>query len=69
MSTATYEVKGMTCSHCVGSVTSEVQKVQGITVLSVDVDGGRLEVSSDSEIDDAAVLEAVEEAGYEGSRI
>jgi len=69
MSTATYEVKGMTCSHCVGSVTAEVQKVPGVTVLSVDVDAGRLEVSSENDIDDAAILEAVEEAGYEGSRV
>lgn len=69
MSTATYEVTGMTCSHCVGSVTSEVQKVPGVTAVSVDLDTGRLEVGSEEGIDDAAVLGAVEEAGYAASRV
>lgn len=69
MTTATYEVKGMTCSHCAGSVTAEVSKIGGLTVLSVDVAGGRLEVEGTADIDDAAVLEAVEEAGYEATRI
>ncbi|SEE29296.1 heavy-metal-associated domain-containing protein [Ruania alba] len=69
MTTATYEVKGMTCTHCVGSVTAEVETVEGIRVLNVDVDAGRLEVESSAEVDDAAVLAAVEEAGYEASRL
>ncbi len=58
-----YVVKGMTCSHCVASVTEEVQDVAGVTEVEVDLPTGRLTVTGD--VDDAAVRAAVDEAGYE----
>ncbi|WP_423790140.1 heavy-metal-associated domain-containing protein, partial [Listeria monocytogenes] len=38
MSTATFTVVGMTCGHCVNSVTEEVSSVQGVTAVDVDLD-------------------------------
>lgn len=64
MSTATYTVVGMTCGHCVNSVTEEVSQVPGVSEVDVDLATGGLSVSSDSDVDDAAVRAAVEEAGY-----
>ncbi len=58
----TYTVTGMTCEHCVASVTEEVSEVDGVTDLTVDLPGGLLRVRGD--VDDAAVVAAVEEAGY-----
>lgn len=69
MATVTYAVKGMTCDHCVGSVTAEVQKVPGITDIKVDVKGGLLTVGSETPVDDASIREAVEEAGYEATPV
>ena len=65
MSSATYSVEGMTCSHCVESVTAEVGKVPGVVGVSVDLERGEVTVSSEQHVDDAAVRAAVEEAGYE----
>jgi copper ion binding protein len=65
MSTSTYTVVGMTCSHCVSSVTEEVSQVPGVREVDVNLDTGGLTVSSDTTIDAAAVRAAVEEAGYE----
>ncbi|MGY1815571.1 heavy-metal-associated domain-containing protein [Blastococcus sp. SYSU D00820] len=65
MSTATYTVVGMTCSHCVNAVTQEVGDLPGVTEVSVDLDSGALTVRSDAPVDDAAVAAAVEEAGYQ----
>ena len=62
MSTATYTVEGMTCGHCVSSVTEEVSGVAGVTDVQVDLESGRLTVQGDA--DAAAVRAAVEEAGY-----
>ncbi|SDG05551.1 Copper chaperone CopZ [Blastococcus aurantiacus] len=64
MNTSTYTVVGMTCGHCVNSVTEEVTQVPGISDVDVDLATGGLTVSSDAEIDDAAIRAAVEEAGY-----
>ncbi len=65
MSTATYTVTGMTCGHCVSSVTEEVGQIAGVTGVDVDLETGRVTVTSDAPIDEAAVKDAVEEAGYE----
>lgn len=64
-STATYQVTGMTCDHCVASVREEVSALEGVSDVSVDLESGRLEVTSESPIDRAAVAAAVDEAGYE----
>ena len=64
MSSSTYTVVGMTCGHCVNSVTEEVTQVPGVTDIDVDLATGGLTVTSDTEIDDAAIRAAVEEAGY-----
>jgi copper chaperone len=60
--TSTYAVAGMTCEHCVRSVTEEVSEVPGVTAVEVDLAGGRVSVQGDA--DDAAVRDAVAEAGY-----
>ena len=63
--TSTYTVLGMTCSHCVASVTEEVTKIPGVTDVEVDLSSGAVTVASQSPVDNTAVKDAVEEAGYE----
>jgi len=65
MSTSTYTVIGMTCGHCVNSVTDEVAQVPGASDIDVDLPTGGLTVTSEVPVDDAAVRAAVEEAGYQ----
>ena len=65
MSTATYTVTGMTCGHCVSSVTEEVEQIPGVTAVDVDLETGRVTVTSDTPVADAKVKDAVEEAGYQ----
>jgi copper chaperone len=60
---ATYAVEGMTCEHCVRSVTEEVADVAGVERVEVDLASGRLVVHGTG-VDDAAVRAAVDEAGY-----
>ena len=62
-STRKYTVLGMTCEHCVRSVTEEVSEVAGVQDLDVDLPSGRLLVHGDASAE--AVRAAVAEAGYE----
>ena len=62
--TKTYTVTGMTCGHCVASVTEEVREIPGVQDVDVVLDTGAVTVVSDATLDDAAVKAAVEEAGY-----
>ncbi len=63
--TRTYTVTGMTCGHCVASVTEEVQEIPGVENVDVVLESGALTVTSSQSLDDAAVRAAVEEAGYQ----
>ena len=60
-----YIITGMTCQHCVSAVTQEVGGLDGVTDVEVDLDSGRLRVTSTGPLDAAAVRAAVDEAGYE----
>lgn len=63
--TTTYTVEGMTCGHCVASVTEEVKKIAGVTEVQIDLESGAVTVASDADLDTASIKAAVEEAGYE----
>ena len=62
--TENYVVTGMTCGHCVMSVTEELTAVQGVTDVQVDLASGQVRVTSEQPVSTEQVREAVEEAGY-----
>jgi copper chaperone len=62
---ATYTVAGMTCDHCVRAVTDELSRLDGVSVVVVDLDSGRVEVTSEVPLAQDAVRAAVDEAGYQ----
>ncbi len=63
MTTTTYDVKGMTCGHCVRSVTEEITGVEGVSAVDVNLEAGTATVTGDAP--QGAVRAAVDEAGYE----
>ena len=65
MSEQTYTVTGMTCEHCVRSVTEEIGGIDGVTGVVVDLPTGKVTVRSSKDLDVADVCGAVKEAGYE----
>jgi copper chaperone len=59
-----FVVAGMTCDHCKVAVTAEVTKVAGVTGVEVDLDSKLVQVHGDA-VDTAAVVAAIDEAGYD----
>ena len=63
-----YLVSGMTCSHCVSSVTEELSTLDGVSSVSIDLNVGgasTVTVGSASQLEIGTVHAAVSEAGYE----
>jgi copper chaperone len=58
-------VVGMSCDHCAAAVRAEIGKLPGVTGIDVDVAAGTVRITGAPLPDDAALREAVEEAGYE----
>lgn len=63
--TATYQVTGMSCDHCVNAVKSEVGQLPGVTDVDVDLAAGSVTVTSDGPVDEGKFAEAIDEAGFE----
>lgn len=69
MSTTTnFQVTGMTCGHCEKAVREEVGAIAGVTEIAVSAETGKLSVTHDVPLADAAVIAAVDEAGYIAAR-
>jgi copper chaperone CopZ len=60
----TLKVTGMNCGACVNHVTKTLQSVAGVTLAAVDLSSGAARVQHDENADPAALVAAIEEAGY-----
>jgi copper chaperone len=63
MAYKTYTVTGMTCEHCVNTVSTEVGAIAGVQAVAVDLAAGRVTVSGEG-FSDEQIRAAVAEAGY-----
>jgi len=66
--TVELSINGMTCGHCVASVTEELSEVPGVLNVEVILNSGatsKATVVTNTELDDNALREAVSEAGFE----
>src|SRR6266702_3001614 len=66
-----FAVSGMTCANCARHVTEAIQSVPGVSSVTVNLEAQRASVrwASGGDYDAAAVIEAVEKAGYEAKAI
>jgi copper ion binding protein len=64
MNRQTFTVAGMTCGHCVASVSEELGEIPGVTAVDVVLETGAVTVTSDAPVSDDAIRAAVAEAGY-----
>jgi copper chaperone len=62
--TLTLAVEGMSCGHCRLVIVAEVSRVSGVESVEVDLDTKLVHVRG-TDVDDAAVVGAIDEAGYE----
>jgi copper chaperone len=66
LSTTTYQVAGLSCSHCVSAVTEELRALPEVTDVHIDLvaDGvSAVTVTSTEPLADDKVAEALDEAG------
>jgi copper chaperone len=64
MDELTFTVPGMSCGHCAAAIRSEVGGVDGVARVDVDLDAKLVTVVG-GDVDPAAVVAAIDDAGYE----
>lgn len=60
-------VSGMTCGHCVSSVSEELESLAGVEDIAVDLNPGGIStvtITSTQQLSPSEIGEAVAEAGY-----
>lgn len=66
--TQSYQVRGMTCGHCVGAVTGELETLDGVTSVTISLvpqGNSTVTVTSSVLLARDVVHEAIGRAGYE----
>jgi copper ion binding protein len=59
------KVKGMSCQHCVMSVTKALNQLEGIKNVQVDLAKGEIRFDNTKEVASNRIENAIQEAGYE----
>jgi copper chaperone CopZ len=63
--TTVYRVSGMTCGHCKATLTKEIGDLDGVLAVEVDLEAGRVAVTTADDPDDALLTKVVDDAGYQ----
>ena len=61
----TLKIEGMMCAHCQKHVHDALAKMDGVTDVTVDLEGGKADVKATHDISEADFRKVIEEAGYE----
>ncbi len=61
----TYKVAGMTCGHCVSSVTAAISGLDGVEHVDVDLGAGVVRVKAMHGLERAVLAAAIDDAGFE----
>ena len=64
MKNLTLEIEGMKCGGCVSTVREALAAVDGVQETDVDLAEGRARIVGDDGLEEAALVRAVEGAGY-----
>ncbi|MFE8695873.1 copper chaperone CopZ [Cytobacillus sp. FJAT-53684] len=66
METITLKVGGMSCGHCVKAVEGTVGELKGVDKVTVDLEGGNVQVQFDStSVSVKEIKEAIDDQGYD----
>lgn len=58
-------IDGMSCGHCVKSVMTALNKINGVQVISVSLEKKNAEIEVMGDVTDQMLVNAVSEAGYD----
>jgi copper chaperone len=61
----TIKVKGMSCQHCVASVTKALSDIDGITDVQVNLEKGEATYNEQNPIAEQTIKDAISNIGFE----
>ena len=65
MTTEQFRVPEISCQHCINAITAEVTALPGVSQVAITLDDKTVTVQHDAQSDTAAIVAAINEAGYD----
>lgn len=62
---STIKVKGMSCQHCVASVTRALSEIAGITDVQVNLEKGEATFNEQNPVSSETIKDAITKIGFE----
>ncbi len=62
-------IEGMSCEHCVNHVTTALEELAGVSKVEVNLAAKNANIEASQEISDEDINAAIDEAGYEVTKI
>ena len=62
-------IEGMSCEHCVNHVTTALKELAGVSKIEVNLAANNAIIEASQEISDEDIKAAIDEAGYEVTKI
>ncbi|HHU90519.1 MAG TPA: heavy-metal-associated domain-containing protein [Clostridiaceae bacterium] len=62
-------IEGMSCQHCVNHVKNALEELDGIRSAKVSLENKSAEIELSHDVDNEIIESAIEEAGYEVTKI
>ena len=59
------KVKGMSCQHCVASVTKALSEIDGVNDVQVSLEKGEATFNEKNPVDEATIKDAITKIGFE----
>ena len=60
-----YRVPDISCEHCVGAITDELTRIDGLQVVNVDLATKQVVVRYEDSVTEDEIVTGIEDAGYE----
>ena len=61
----TVKIKGMSCQHCVASVTKALSQIEGVTDVRVNLEKGEATFNENSPVPEQTIKDAITRIGFE----
>ena len=58
-------IVGMTCGHCSGRVKKALEEMEGVTEVTVDLQGKNAVITLSKEVEDGLIKEIIDDVGYD----
>lgn len=58
-------IEGMSCGHCSAAVKKALEGIAGVSDVTVDLEGKKATATVADTVSDAAIRDAIDEAGFE----